>query len=72
MSLWGSKTSTWEGNWRPLPPGCTDVYRSPATTCALVTTRSLPATQPLPSMPRSQAWPRIRTTDPPAVLTPGV
>ena len=42
----------------------------PATTCALVTTRPGPATQPEPSMPSPQAVPTTRTTLRAASLTP--
>ena len=43
----------------------------PATTCAFVTTSSLPATQPLPSTPRPQAVPSTFTTLRPAASTSG-
>ena len=49
---------------------CTVVSVSPATTCALVTTSPGPATQPLPSIPRPQACPTIRTTAGLAAITP--
>jgi hypothetical protein len=38
-----------------LPATCTFGFLTPATTCALVTTRSNPTTTPLPSWPRPQA-----------------
>ena len=51
MSFFSSKTTTFAGRRRPVPPTCTCVAVSPATTWALVTTRFRPATQPEPSMP---------------------
>ena len=44
------------------PGSTTDVLRSPATTCAAVTTRPGAATQPLPEIPSPHAVPRTRTT----------
>ena len=53
------------------PPTSTVVSLSPATTCALVTTRSGAATQPEPSIARPQAVPSTRTTLRRGARTPG-
>ena len=50
----GSKATTVASYRRPLPPICTEGRRTPATTCALVTTLPGATTAPLPSWPRSQ------------------
>ena len=55
--------------WRPR--SSTRVSFCPATTCALVTTSSGPATQPDPSTPSPHALPRIFTTESAAATTPG-
>ena len=70
MSLRGSNTSTRAGWPGPTPSIWIRVSASPATTCALVITRSGATTQPLPSTPRPQAVPNTRTTLWRASLTP--
>ena len=56
---------------RSEPAGVTVVSLSPATTCALVTTRPGAAIQPDPSTPRPQAVPSTRTTPALAAWTSG-
>ncbi len=62
-SFLGSKETACASSpgWRPR--SSTRVSFCPATTCALVTTSSSPATQPEPSTPSPQALPRILTTE---------
>src|SRR5258707_15022555 len=73
MSLCASNETTSALYSRAPKPGiCTDEPRSPATTCAAVTTRSGSANQPLPSMPMPQAVPRIFTTELLALRMPGL
>ena len=70
MSSRGSKSTASAGSPGGRPPTWTAVSLSPATTCALVTTRPGATTQPLPSIPRPHAVPTTRTTLPAAERTP--
>ena len=62
MSLCKSSTTTSASRGSTCPGIRIVVLSSPATTCAAVTTRSGPATQPVPSTPTPQATPRTLTT----------